>query len=234
MEVVLEKMDSQIYAMNPQIEKVQGAHRMSLVHLGCTHVLLLCTSLEAEIDLMEEDVQNVLKEIGYEIMAGGEINIPSTKIKARVIDRITLQKNQSSIVLPEIAANYSICACRYIKHSDQLHIHLPLRDAFKYQAMVSVEIQYSVIPYKIAVKKGFLGLGGVEEQETDYYKVMIGNEKSNFLSGSIAYTIEGIPYKFPVTEAMRGKEVLIKTLHRKPPQFFTIAKGITLKRLQQE
>lgn len=232
MEVILKKMDSKVYAMNPQIEKVQGINRMSLVHSGCTHVLLLCTSLDKEINLMDESVQNVLKEIEEEIMDGSEVKIPLTQISARVIDFITLQKNRSCIVLPEIAANYSICACRYNMQTNQLHIYLPLRDSFKYQAMVSVEIQYSIRPYKTIVKKGFLGLGGAMEQETDYYRVIIGNEKSDFLSGSIVYTIEGEPYKFPITESMKGKELLIKTHNRKLPQFRTEVPGMTLKKVQ--
>ena len=46
MEVILEKMNSQVYAIRPQVEKVQGQNYMKINYEGCTHILLLCRDRE--------------------------------------------------------------------------------------------------------------------------------------------------------------------------------------------
>lgn len=231
MKVLLDKMNSEVYAMNPQIERIQGQNQMTLAHLGCTHVFVFCAPLNMEIDLMDTNIQSGLKNIGGEIFRGNEIPLEISKITVKSIDFITLQKRKGCIFLPEKAANYAICACRYDSQNEVIHLFLPDRNSFKYQASVSVEITYSITPYTISAKKGFWGFGGTVEKQTDYYKVVVGTEKVDFPSGGIIYTLDDLPYKYPITEKMRGKEMLIKANNGRPPRFIAVLPGLTLKQI---
>lgn len=225
MDVILEKMDGQVYAMNPEVEKIQGQNYMKLVHSGCTHVLLLYAMLDEKINFMEENTKTLLKNLKEDILTGDVLTFSDSSMKARIVDYVTIQKNRGSIQLPEIAANYAICACRYNQQDDSLKLYLPDRDLIRYQTTVSVEVKYKVEPYEIPVKKGFLGICGVEMQRTDFYKVLVGTEKSNFSSGDIVYTIDREPWKYPVTEEMKGREVLIKSGNGNPRVFQRLFRG---------
>ena len=81
------------------------------------------------------------------------------------------------------------------------------------------------------MKKGPFGIGGTEYRHTDFYKVKIGTEKSHFRSGDIVYRVAGNNYKYPVTDEMRGREVLIRSRGDTPPRFFSEVSGVTLNRI---
>lgn len=229
MEIVLEKMNGKVYAMDPQIEKIQGQNRMRLAYTGCTHILLLYAFLEHKIDFLSEDMHERLKSLQKEVLSGESVRLPETDMMVKMVDFLTLQKNKGNIQLPDIAANYAVCACRYRPQQDIMTLYLPDRSSLRYQATVSVEIKYKVEPYILSVKKGFLGLGGMESRRTEYFRAVIGTEKSNFQSGDIVYTINKEPYRYPITKEMKGKELLIKSSDGIPPKFQATVPGITLK-----
>ena len=167
MKIILDKMDSRIYVMNPQIEKIQGQNRMTLLHSGCTHVLLLRTSLDEEIDIDSETLQKSLTGVENNVLSGSEITLSDGKTAVWAVDFITLQRNRNSIRLPEKAGNYAVCGCRYDNQSDVLTIYLPDKKSFRYQARVSIEVRYHIEPYRIIVKTGIFGR---KEERTDFYK----------------------------------------------------------------
>lgn len=228
MKIILDKMDSRIYVMNPQIEKIQGQNRMTLLHSGCTHVLLLRTSLDEEIDIDSETLQKSLTGVENNVLSGSEITLSDGKTAVWAVDFITLQRNRNSIRLPEKAGNYAVCGCRYDNQSDVLTIYLPDKKSFRYQARVSIEVRYHIEPYRIIVKTGIFGR---KEERTDFYRVVIGDVHSSYLLENIVYAVEGIPFQFPLTEEMKGKEFLIKTMKGKEPVFRALSAGLELKKV---
>lgn len=231
MEVILEKMNSHVYAIRPQVEKIQGQNYLKINYEGCTHILLLYRALDKKIDLLHEEIRLLLGKLEESVLTGEEVQLLDCQIKARTVNYVTMKKNKDVIPLPDIAANYAVCGCRYDKQNDQFRVYLPESVSSQYQATVSVEVIYHVEPYKIPVKKGLFGVGGIEYRQTDYYKVTVGTEKTRFSSGDIVYISAGSNYKYPVTEHMRGKEVLIRGKSDTPPRFFSAVSGITLRKI---
>lgn len=231
MEVILEKMNSQVYAIRPQVEKVQGKNYLKVSYEGCTHILLLRRALDEKINFLDEGIKAQLMQLEEQVLSGEEVMLPGNEIKARTVSYVAMRQNRDTISLPDFAANYAICGCRYDSQKDQFRLYLPENVSSQYQTTVSIEIRYHVEPYAVSVKKGPFGIGGTEYRHTDFYKVKIGTEKSHFRSGDIVYTVAGNNYKYPVTDEMRGREVLIRSRGDTPPRFFSEVSGVTLNRI---
>lgn len=231
MEVILEKMNSQVYAIRPQVEKVQGQNYMKINYEGCTHILLLCRALDNKIDFLDEEVRMQLQQLEEKVLSGEEVPMSGNGIKARTVSYVAMRQNRDVIALPDLAANYAVCGCRYDRQKDQFRLYLPESASSQYQTVVSIEVSYHVEPYTVPVKKGFLGLGGTEYCRTDFYKAIIATERSHFCSGDIVYTVSGSNYKYPVTDKMKGKEILIRSMGDAPPRFFSEVSGVTLSRI---
>lgn len=231
MNVVLEKMDGQVYAMSPIIERIGGQNQMRLAYSGCTHILLLCAKLDQKIGFMDEATRELVKNLNSDILSGKKISLcEQPQVTAWTVDFMTFQRNLGKIQLPEMAANYAVCACCHDQQTDVLSLYLPERVSVQYQATVSVEIPYKVEPYRISVKTGFLGMRE-ELQDTDFYKATVGTENSNFHSGDIVYKVSAEKYLYPVPERMKGREFLIRSKKGAPPEFSSAVSGITLRRM---
>ena len=227
MKVRLETMNSQIYAMDPQVEKIQEHNMLRLTHKGCTHILLIYTNLSQQIDYTSQDLKTGLESLDS---IQDDSNIGNTKMKVRFIDYFTLQKNREYIQLPDVAGNYGICSCVYDKQSDEMIVYLPANNITRYATTVSVEMKYTIKPYLVE-SGGFLkGLfKSKKEEKTDFFIVKIGTKDLDFQSGDIVYTFSDCEYKFPVTKEMLGKEILIKGKNGERPRFQAAVPGMILK-----
>lgn len=230
MNVILETMGSVIYAMNPQIEKVQGQNRLRLVQSGCSHILLISTPLGSPIDLEQEDIRKILTNLEEKVFKGETEVVFEKQLEIESYSHVDLQDHGGKIPLPEKTAEYAILGVTYDKRKGEAHIFLPNNSAIKYKTTATIEVAYKLSPYTIPQKRGIFGLGREEEQQTGFYKLVIGNEKTVIPTGCLVYTIGKQPYEYPITDKVCGKEVLIKA-NGIPPVLKTTISGITLRKL---
>lgn len=208
MNVGIREMESGIYAINPQIEKISGVNRMRITTAGCSHVLLIRVPLDTKLDLTDSSVWNMLTNLDEELLLGKETQLADGRMTVKCIDYMTLNLEHNCIQLPEIAGNYAVCGCRYDKQKKRLDLYLPGNRKISYQTTVSIEIKYTVLAHMITEKAG---LFKSRERASGYYEVRIGTKTSPFSTGDIVYRVEGQPYDYPVPRELRGERFFVKS-----------------------
>ena len=211
------------YAMNPQTEKRGDRRVLRMAQHGCTHFLIFTSPLNHQVDLKDEALQDGLQKMGDLLLNAENVLVPGQEaVQVSCVSYMTFRRDNEYIEIPDKAANYAICGCFQKKEEDELHLLLP-REGMAYRTAIAVELHYSMKPHVIVTKKLFRS----ETQRTPFYEVRF-EKKASYVDGSVVYTIGQKPYRFPITEAMLGKTILIRT-DNEIPRFESLTPGIILR-----
>ncbi len=222
------------YLMNPTVDAL---HKLHLQEKGCSHFLLFSYPANRKPQLTETNVPVILGKLDT-LMDGGKIYIKDIDANVQCINRQIYLSNGSAIQLDVVASGYTVLGAIYDKESDTLYVYWPNSIESAHFA-VSVEIKYQVrrhtveegsfLGFKVT---GFLGhLSKPKQVETDFCEVFF-NAAPDYIDGSITYTIGDNPYKYPITKAMLGRWILIKSpLGSRLPEF-TASDSISLQKVE--
>ena len=209
------------YAMNPQIEKRQGSHRMRMAQHGCTHFLIMSSPLNVEVDFEDPKFQESMASIGEPLDAKDTLLPGFGNVTVTCISYPEYRRNNEYIELPDRVAAYAVYGC--LESGGVLKIFLPMKGMI-YQTSVAVDLRYSINPFMREVRRGFRRV----TEQTPFYEVLF-EKKNSFANGSVVYTIGNEPYRFAITENMLGRSVYIKS-EKEMPRFEAAASGINLQR----
>ena len=211
------------FAMNPQTEKRGGRRVLKMAQRGCTHFLIFTSPLNIVVDLKDEELLKKLEEMGDTLLSAVDTPLPQQEmIQVSCVDYMNFRRDNEFIVFRDNAAYYAICGCFLSKNDDTLSLLLP-RDGMGYRTEIAVEIRYTMKPHVIETRK----LLRKEVTRTPFYEVHF-EKKTNYIDGSVVYTIGQQPYRYPITEAMLGKTILIRT-DNEIPRFESAMPGVTLR-----
>lgn len=208
MDIIFKDMDGTCYAMQPTIVKDQSPQkiRITLNQKGCGYFLIFCSPMSSPVELVIHDkLKKNFCALGDKILSASAMNFGDMKAELTCMDYGKYIVSGNAIILPEKAGSYSICGAIYYQEKNLLEIYLPT-DKISYQAQLSVDVKYHIEPFTIERKHLFR----TEQVRTPFYRLRI-EDKPNYISGSLYYTIGNMPFKFPISREMLGNEVFIRS-----------------------
>lgn len=223
MNILFQQADSNCYASMPQTEKRADGRIIRFSHAGCTGYLLLQAPLSTPIDLSSAELQDALRLVGDALNSGRELPLPGTdRITVRYLSRAELHRGNDHAEIRDEAANHAVCGVW--ESGSEFRVILPAQ-GMRYTTAVAVELSYSSVPHMVTVRKRFFRQ---ETVQSDFYRVTF-DQKINYSDGMVYYTIGTSKFRFPVTEKMMGRTVLIKT-NKQCPEFHSANAGVILKK----
>ncbi len=225
MKVIFEKMQDQVFAMNPVYLPKTGQIKMD--YKGITHMLIITAPLGTALDIQAEETKMLLRALENRVLREEQVLEETQGIRASCVTQMQLNDQRGYISVPvrNTAMEYSVFACRYDKNEDALRIYLPVHPGTRYRTDVMVEIPYEILPYTIIEKKKFRKM---KETPTPFVRLTVGSREAPFPDESIIYTIDNDPCEYPLTSAMSGRPFLIRT-DGKRLSLRVVSKGITLR-----
>lgn len=223
MNILFQQADSNHYASMPQTEKRPDGRILRFSHDGCTGYLLLQAPLSTTIDLDSGKLQEALRLVADSLSSGRELPLPGTdRITVRYLSRAALHRSNDHTEIRDEAANHAVCGVW--ETGNEFRVILPVQ-GMKYTTAVAVELSYTSTPHMVTVRKGLFRR---ETVQSDFYQVTF-DQKINYSDGMVYYTIGTSKFRFPVTEKMMGRTVLIKT-NKHCPEFHSANPGVILKK----
>ncbi len=221
MRIATESTNSNVYVQSPSFD--QQSRKISLMQKGCSHFMLIEADISDTTDIGGEAFRTALENAADSILLRDEpMGLQGTSVR---LCMITLQSYlQSGMKIPVNLATgiYTILGCLYRQAEDTLYVFFPQNLQYS-QVIVKMEVKYSIEPYFIEkIKFPFRKV----QERTPYYCVHF-DECRDYQEGSIYYTIGDSGPRYPITGAMMGRSVLIKSPD-KIPEFGANTRGIVL------
>lgn len=222
------------YLMSPNVDAL---HKLRFNEKGCTHFLLFSYPVNHTLNINETNIGEVLSRI-ENLLGGEKIYIKELDASVQCINKQIYLTNGSAIQLDVVASRYTILGSAHSREQDTLYIYWP-KSIEAANFALSVEMKYQVRRHTVESGSIFgIKLGGVaghifkpKMEETDFCEVLINNAP-DYVDGSITYTVGDNPYKYPITKAMLGKWILIKSPRGLRLPEFKACDSITLVKIE--
>lgn len=225
MDIKFQEYDGSFYAYSPSIVREADQLMMKLDEKDCTHILIFSCAPGQKADLSEPELQAHLRKKA-EILLEAENERISENVTVRCISYRDFRMNNCSIELPGRIAEYTVYGCRLLRRQEPetLYVCLPQKH-MRSSAIVAVTISY-----RIEYCSGNDGKYAGRQRTRPYYAVQF-EEAADYQDGGIVYSLENIPFLFPITKDMLDQKRLYIDAGMGVPKFQTTVPGLNLKKL---
>lgn len=219
MEIQFQEYDGSFYALNPRIVRESNQLTMKLDEQSCTHFLLFSRVPAGAADLSDPETQALLRAMADRLLdAEDELLTEDTTV--RCVSYRDYRMNNYAVELPGRIAEYTVYGCRFLRSQETLCVALPQRQMCR-SAIVSITVSYRL---------DFLsGTEGKYGRQRPCYAARFEKVPS-YPDGGVVYTLDDLPFQFPITREMLGETVYIDA-GRGAPKFQTTVSGLNLKKI---
>jgi hypothetical protein len=189
--------------------------RLVFHHKGAEKFLIVIAPLASRINLNEEVFQARITDSAAVLENGVQFELEDGVYKVQTISRADYTRN--GFAVPNIPAAFGVLAC-ISEGPGSVIIYVPSENS-RYHLHHNIQKVICTVAPEIVIKKT---LFKQQEEKTGFYQNNIKFE-GDYIEG-LYYKIEGVPYKYPVTEDMARTPFFTE----KAPAYFTDSVGIKL------
>lgn len=222
MELEFRDYDGDTVALNPRIERRGEQLIMKLNEQNCDYFLILSQTPGGRVDLHDMQLQEALVQ-KKDLLPAVQDEPLTEETAFSCIEWSDYRVNDYAIDLSNRIAEYAVFGCR--EEEGRLVVFLP-EEGMSCWAGVSLTVSYRIVQISGDASRRHFAKSTVQQP---FYAVEF-DDIPNYQDGGIAYSFEGLPWKYPVTREMLGEKQLYIEAGYGIPRFFTTISGLELKK----
>lgn len=224
MDIQFREYDGSFFALNPRIERRVNQLVIELDEQACTHFLILSHAPGTTADLRDPQLQEALRSRG-EALLEADREALTEEITVSCVSYRNYRMNEKAIKIPYQITEYMIFGCRLLRNQEPevFRVALP-QEQMHFSTCVSFTVSYRLQLWN--AEKSAAGKRGGRS-----FYIAEFEEVPDYQDGGIVYTLEGLPFSFPITKAMLGGQKLYIDAGRGMPKFQTTISGLSLRKI---